>query len=118
VVECFVELEERLGVVVDGDECVVERDRAMCTAALLGDPTSCTIDENVSHRDGRDTQKVRAILPVRSSRMRKLEIELVNERRRGQRVAWSRGKLTARGATKLVIHERKDLVECFTAARA
>ena len=88
-------------------------------AALLGHAPPRTVDEDVAHRDRGDAEEVRAVRANRRARRaRELEIELVNERRRGQRVARPRGELAARGATELVVDERKDLVERFAPARA
>ena len=89
----------------------------MRTAALLRRPTTSAIDEDVAHRDRRDAEEVRAIAPVGALRSRELEIELVHERGRGQRVARTHRELAPRGASELVIDERKNLIERFASAR-
>ena len=99
-------------------QIVVERDMRCGTAALLRGPPPRAVDENVAHRDGGDAEKVRAIPPVGALRSRELEIELVHERRRRQRVARTNRQLAARGATQLVINEGKHLIERFAPASA
>src|SRR5512140_1019955 len=86
----------------------------MRTASLAGGPATRAIHQDVSHRHGSDGEKVGAIMPVRVLRARELEIELVHQCGRGQRITRPYGELAPRGTAKLLVDQREDLIERFT----
>jgi hypothetical protein len=113
MIERLMELEQRLGLVVGGDQLVLERHVLTRTAALLSGAPARPVDEDMSHRDGGDSEKVRAIAPVRATGARQLEVELVHERRRRERIVRANGQLATCSPPELVVDERNDLIECF-----
>jgi len=113
-----VQLEQRLGFRVGRHQAVIERDRSVRSTAFFCRAATCTIDQDMAHRDGRGAQEVRSVAPIRARRSRELEVQLVNERRRKERIARSHGQLAARGAPELLIHQREDSIECFAPAGA
>ena len=111
LIERVVQLEERFRFRIDGGEILVEGDVPMWAATFLGFSPARVVDENVAHRDGCCTEEVRTILPIGASGAGELEVELVNESSRRQRIAGASKELVARGTPQLVVHERQYLVE-------
>jgi hypothetical protein len=60
----LVELQERVGLIVDGDVRVVERDAASIATALLRAAGLRAVDEHMAHGERRHGEEVRAIAPV------------------------------------------------------
>ena len=85
----------------------------MDPTSFLGFASPGAIDEDVSHRHGRDAEEVCPIAPVVSLGAGKLEIELVHERGRRQRIARTIRELATRGASELVVDEWEYLIEGF-----
>src|SRR5690349_15819850 len=116
--ERFIQLEQRLRIVVAVDEVFVERDRPLVAAALFGGATACAVDEDVPHGDRGDAEEVRAVLPLGVFRARELEVDLVHEPGRRERVARPDSELASRSAAELFVNERENFVERFGAPGA
>ena len=97
------------------DHDLIERDGAEFAATLHRHPCRCAIDQNVPHHHRRESEKVRAIIPLRPRLIDQLEVRLVHQRRRGQcRRAIPRA-MPMSDLAKLVVHRDDELVERFAA---
>jgi hypothetical protein len=117
-VQRVVDLQYDLGLIVDGQVDVVERDSAPSAASLLRAGLARAIDDDVSHRQRGDGEKMRSIAPFAARLLRQLEICLVYERRRRQCSITSAAECSGSEAvvgdsTKLVVCDGNDFVEGF-----
>jgi len=115
MVDCLVQLEQRLSSVAAHGQLVVERDVTMRAAAFLGGPSPGAVHENVPHGHCRHAEKVRAVAPIGAIGPREFEIQLVHERSRGQRVTRSHGELALSDAPELLVNQRQHVIERFAA---
>ena len=70
------------------------------------------IDEDLAHQPGRHAVEVRPALQRHAVHIHQSQIDLVDERRRLEGVAWRFAlEMSARHAAQLVIHERDQAVE-------
>ena len=116
----FVELQERVGLLVSGNVRVLERDAPPCSTALQCALRLGSIDEHVAHGNRRDGKKMGAIMPVRSRLIDQLEVGLVNEGGRRERAAGCPGgELAVGNDAQLIVDERDELIErgLFSAAQ-
>ena len=119
LVERFVELEQRLG--ADRPRRSARRRASRVGAGRrVCRPCDAARDRPgcAAWRPRRRRGSARDRASRRVCDARELEIELVDERRRRERVARTDCELASRGATELVIDEGKDLIECFAPAGA
>ena len=101
----FVKLQERLGLIVDGDLLFVQRYAPLHAAPLERHTRLGPIDQDVPHGHRRQCQKVRTVAPRRSRMIDELEIGLVHESRRLQRSApASCGQLPMGNPAQLLVH--------------
>lgn len=117
-IERIVDLQHDVRLIVDGEVYVVEGDSSPSAAAFEGGAFSRAVDDDMSHRQRRNREKVRMVTPRAARLFRELEIRLVHQRRRRQGAALATVAITARepkvrDSTKLVIGERNDFVERF-----
>jgi hypothetical protein len=92
--------------------CVVNRDTLDAVTALSCAMTTRMVDENAAHRLCGHAEEVRSILPVDLALIDETQVDLVDERRRLQRVIHAlASELTGSDAAQLGIQERQELVE-------
>src|SRR5262249_8034032 len=73
-------------------------------ASALAGPPAGLVDEDHAHRPRRDREEVRAVLRGPAGAPRQLQIGLVDERRRRERLlAWRAAQLAVRDGAQLVV---------------
>ena len=108
----FVQLEERLGLVIHGDLLFVQRDALLLTTALEPHARLRAVHEHVTHRHGRQREEVRTVSLFRSRVIHELQIRFVHEPGRLQRPATAaHGKLPMRDRAKLLVDQRQEPIE-------
>src|SRR5262249_54309976 len=82
----FIKREELVGALVRSVKRFIERDNLAAAVAFSGQPRPSMINQNAPHRLGGDAEEVGAVLPSYVSLIYQLDVSLVRQRRRLQRV--------------------------------
>ncbi len=102
-----------------GDVDAVERDLVHAAAALLPRCPARVVDDDLPHRLGGDGEEVAAIRPVGAGAVDQLEIRLVHEHRRVDRLPGpGAGELTPGRGAELGVDEAEDDVDRVAVAVA
>jgi hypothetical protein len=113
---------KRDGVDVDrlgGRETFDERDPSLGASALGPHSAPRVVDENPSHQLRGDGEEVRPVLPLHAALIDELQIRLVHQRRRLERMVGSLARKVPFGQRlQLPVDHRHHLVEGFRAAVA
>ncbi|MEM1451182.1 MAG: hypothetical protein AAGI22_18845 [Planctomycetota bacterium] len=111
VLEGLVEREQIEGLLLRGEDDVVERDRRPLRAALERRPSRRVVDEHRAHRPGRDAQEVGVPVPFPGPLADEPDPGLVQVRRRLQGVVRPLHRERAAGdAVELLLDQRREIV--------
>ena len=99
------------------DQRLVERHQDGAAAALLIAPGTCRVHENPPHVTCSKGKEVSAILPVHVIKVDQPQVDLVDERRRPERVVRPFSpQVVPRAPAQLVVDERRHALEGCTIA--
>src|SRR2546423_849029 len=114
----IVELQQQIGLGVNAQLVLIERDALPNAATLEGAHLSGAVDENVPHHQRRKGEKVVTVPPFRPRGVDELEVGLVHERCRRERPTRGSCQETAVcDSAQLAVGERDCLVEGLAAGR-
>ena len=109
--ERLVHRDDQLGLRIDAEVDVVEREPALVAGALLRAVMARVIDQHAAHRPGADGEKMRAVLPGDAGLVRQLQVDLVYQRGGSERV---RGPATREldpgDVAQVIVDEGEEIV--------
>ena len=113
--ECFVQGEQKVSALFDDERRIREAYLSGSVSALVRTVASCVIHEDPAHGLGRDSKEMRPVHPLHASLVDELEVCLMNQRARVERVPVPLApELPVRDSPQLLVDKGEKLVGCVS----